>query len=150
MGKTTLLYRVYRELKREGDPVAFLDLSTYHIDSVSQSYSHAALKIWEELSEMLFTPGKLRAVAGAVNGPIRFREFLLDLVPGPAISSAAAFTTAKLARARLPPTEMRFTPSAANSLTVKAAPARPMTTFNGPSTSRTSRAISSAVFWPGA
>ena len=79
MGKTTLLYRVYRDLKRAGDPVAFLDLSTYHIDSVSQSYSHAALKIWEELSEMLITPGKLRAVAGAVDGAIRFREFLLDL-----------------------------------------------------------------------
>jgi hypothetical protein len=79
MGKTTLLYRVYRELRREGDPVAFLDLSAYRIDSVSQSYSHAALKIWEELAEWLVTPGKLRAVAGSVDGAIRFREFLLDL-----------------------------------------------------------------------
>jgi hypothetical protein len=79
MGKTTLLYRIYRELKREGDPVAFLDLSAYRIDSVSQSYAHAALKIWEELSEMLAAPGKMRAVAGAVDGAIRFREFMLDL-----------------------------------------------------------------------
>ena len=53
MGKTTLLYRVYRELKRAGDPVAFVDLSAYQMDSVSQSYAHAALKIWEELSDML-------------------------------------------------------------------------------------------------
>ncbi|MBN1641537.1 MAG: CHAT domain-containing protein [Anaerolineae bacterium] len=79
MGKTTLLYRVYREVRRVNDPVAFLDLSAYRIDSVSQSYAHAALKIWEELSGWLATAGKLRAMAGAVDGAIRFREFLLDL-----------------------------------------------------------------------
>ena len=79
MGKTTLLYRVYRELKRAGDPVAFLDLSAYHVDSVSQSYAHAAVKIWEELSGMLASPNKLRAVANAVDGSIRFREFMLEL-----------------------------------------------------------------------
>ena len=79
MGKTTLLYRVYRELKRAGSPVAFLDLSAYRIDSVSQSYAYAALKIWAELSDTLAFPGKLRAVAGAVDGAIRFREFMLDL-----------------------------------------------------------------------
>jgi hypothetical protein len=79
MGKTTLLYRVYRDVRRVGDPVAFLDLSAYRIDSVSQSYAHAALKIWEELSGWLTTAAKLRAMAGAVNGAIRFREFLLEL-----------------------------------------------------------------------
>jgi hypothetical protein len=79
MGKTTLLYRVYRELKRSGDPVAFLDLSAYRIDSVSQSYAHAALKIWEELSGWIAASSRLRAMAGAVDGAIRFREFLLSL-----------------------------------------------------------------------
>jgi hypothetical protein len=78
-GKTTLLYRIYRELKREGDPVAFLDLSSYRVESMSQSYAHAALKIWEELRDMLTAPGKLRALATVVNGPIRFREFMLEL-----------------------------------------------------------------------
>ncbi len=79
MGKTTLLYRIYREVKRAGDPVAFLDLSAYRIDSVSQSYAHAALKVWEELSGWLPSAGRLRAMAGAVDGAIRFREFMLDL-----------------------------------------------------------------------
>lgn len=78
-GKTTLLYRLYRELKREGEPVAFLDLSAYRVNSVAQNYAHAALKIREELLETLITPGKLRAVASAVDGPVRFREFMLDL-----------------------------------------------------------------------
>lgn len=79
VGKTTLLYRIYRELRQTEDPVAFLDLSAYHVDSVSQSYAHAAVKIWEELASTLPTPNKLRALASAVDGPIRFREFLLDL-----------------------------------------------------------------------
>jgi hypothetical protein len=79
MGKTTLLYRVYREVKRAGDPVAFLDLSAYRIDSVGQSYAHAALKIGEELSSWLPSAGRLRALAGAVDGAIRFREFMLEL-----------------------------------------------------------------------
>lgn len=79
MGKTTLLYHVYRDLRRARDPVAFLDLSAYRVDSVSQSYAHAAIKILEELSNTLAAPGKLRALASAVEGAIRFREFLLEV-----------------------------------------------------------------------
>ncbi len=78
-GKTTLLYRVYRELKRAGESVAFLDLSAYRVESMAQSYAHTALKIWEELSGDLVASGKLRALAGGVDGPIRFREFMLEL-----------------------------------------------------------------------
>lgn len=78
-GKTTLLYRLYGELKRAEEAVAFLDLSAYCKENAAQSYAHAALKIWEEMQEQLAAPGKLRAVARAVDGPIRFREFLLDL-----------------------------------------------------------------------
>ena len=78
-GKTTLLFRVYREQKRAGEPVAFLDLSAYRLESVVHTYAHAALKLWEELSDVLVTPGKLHAVAAMVDRPIRFREFLLEL-----------------------------------------------------------------------
>ena len=78
-GKTTLLYRVYRDLKQAGEPTAFVDLSASRLENISQSYAHAALKIWEELTDELASPGKLRAVAGAVDGPIRFREFALEL-----------------------------------------------------------------------
>jgi hypothetical protein len=79
MGKTTLLYRVYRELKRAAEPVAFLDLSAYRVETVAQSYAHASLKIWAELADVLVTPAKLRTVASTVESPIRFREFLLEL-----------------------------------------------------------------------
>jgi hypothetical protein len=79
MGKTTLLYHIYRELRHAGDPAAFLDLSAYRVDGVSQSYAHAALRICQELADWLVTPARLRVAAGAVDGPIRFREFLLDL-----------------------------------------------------------------------
>lgn len=78
-GKTTLLYRLYREIKLAGEPVAFLDLSAYRVESMAQSYAHAALKIWEELGDNLAASGKLRALAGGVDGPIRFREFMLEL-----------------------------------------------------------------------
>ena len=78
-GKTTLLFRVYRELKRLGEPVGFLDLSAYRVESPMQSYAHAALKIGEELDDTLVSPGKLRALACTVDSPIRFREFLLEL-----------------------------------------------------------------------
>jgi hypothetical protein len=81
-GKTTLLFRVYRDLKRAGEPVAFLDLSAYRVESVIQSYAHAALKIWEELQDVLVAPGKLHAVAATVESPIGFREFLLELAKG--------------------------------------------------------------------
>jgi len=78
-GKTTLLFRVYRELKRQDEPVAFLDLSAYRMESLVQSYAHAALKIWEELEESLTSAGRLHAVAALVDSPIRFREYLLEL-----------------------------------------------------------------------
>ena len=78
-GKTTLLFCVYHELRQRGEPVAFLDLSAYRMESVEQSYAHAALKIWEELESTLTAAGKLHAIAAAVDSPIRFREFLLEL-----------------------------------------------------------------------
>ncbi len=83
-GKTTVLYRVYDQLKRAGEAVAFLDLAAcrpaaQRADSAAQSYAHTAFKIWEELIHLLPAPNKLRAVAAQVDGPIRFREFLLDL-----------------------------------------------------------------------
>jgi predicted AAA+ superfamily ATPase len=52
-GKTTLLYRIYRVLKQIDEPVVFLDLSSYRLESAAQSYAHAAGKIWEELKTSL-------------------------------------------------------------------------------------------------
>ena len=78
-GKTTLLFRVYRELRRLSEPVGFLDLSAYRVESSMQSYAHAAQKIEEELEDTLVSPGKLRAAASTVDSPIHFREFLLEL-----------------------------------------------------------------------
>ncbi|MBN1933685.1 MAG: CHAT domain-containing protein, partial [Anaerolineae bacterium] len=84
-GKTTLLYRVYGQLKRAGEAVAFLDLSAYRAPNTAQSYAHAATKIWDELQATLSSdagaghPKALRALAAAVDGPVRFREFLLQL-----------------------------------------------------------------------
>ena len=78
-GKTTLLFRVYRELRRLGEPVGFLDLSAYRVESPMQSYAHAAIKIAEELDDMLLSPDKLRTAAVTVDSPIHFREFLLEL-----------------------------------------------------------------------
>jgi hypothetical protein len=81
-GKTTLLFHIYHELRRAGEPVAFLDLSTYRMESLVQSYVHAACKIWAELQDSLNSPNELRAAAALVDSPVRFREFLLDLARG--------------------------------------------------------------------
>mgnify|MGYP000237188554 CR=1 FL=1 len=76
-GKTTLLYRLYRQLKSAGRAVAFLDLSAYRVETPAQSYAHTAIKIWDELATMVGSD--LRSLAAAVDGPVRWREFLLQL-----------------------------------------------------------------------
>lgn len=77
-GKTTLLYRIYGQLKQAGEAVAFLDLSAYRAENTAQSYAHAAIKVWDELQSAM-SGTSLRALAAAVDGPVRFREFLLRL-----------------------------------------------------------------------